>query len=357
MLNAAFGHRWPTQPRLLVSLSVVILLFVFTDVMVKLDTDSWQDIFYYVTLISVVIININAAIFQGGLLGLAGKFPPRYMGGVFSGQALGGIFASVTNLVFLALGASVVNAAFYDFLIAVLFLGTALAGYIMMTRSEYFQHFVDEGEKAKDALPMPEDKMLVTDEKDVKIVLPVKVSPLRIFGKISIYAISVWLIFAVTLSVFPAVTLLIVSTGDPEGAWAKTYFIPVACFLLFNVGDYVGRTLAELIRWPRPGKLGMWITFFVSVLRLSFIPLFLICNAVPNDRVHTPVVFESDVAYIIIMLLFSLSNGYFSSICMMSAPQICEPEEQQTGASLMVALLGLGLGCGAALSNVCVALI
>ena len=65
LLNAAFGHRFKTQPRLLVSLILVILLFIFTDVMVKINTDSWQDTFYIVTLISVVCININAAIFQG----------------------------------------------------------------------------------------------------------------------------------------------------------------------------------------------------------------------------------------------------------------------------------------------------
>jgi len=51
------------------------------------------------------------------------------------------------------------------------------------------------------------------------------------------------------------------------------------------------------------------------------------------------------------MALFSISGGYLANICMMSAPQICKPAEQQTAASLMVALLGLGLGSGALLSN------
>ena len=31
LLNAVFGHRFRTQPRLLVSLVLVIVLFVFTD--------------------------------------------------------------------------------------------------------------------------------------------------------------------------------------------------------------------------------------------------------------------------------------------------------------------------------------
>ena len=49
----------------MVSLVLVILLFVFTDVMAWTNTDGWQETFYIVTLVSVVLININAAIFQG----------------------------------------------------------------------------------------------------------------------------------------------------------------------------------------------------------------------------------------------------------------------------------------------------
>lgn len=88
-----------------------------------------------------------------------------------------------------------------------------------------------------------------------------------------------------------------------------------------------------------------------------FLPLFLFCNINPTGRQVTWVAFESDVAYIIIMLLFSVTNGYVGSICMMSGPQMVRPEEAGTAASLMVAMLGLGLGSGAALSNIFVKLI
>ena len=67
--------------------------------MTKVDTDTWQIGFMGVTLFTVVIINIAVAIFQGGLSGLAGKFPPSYMGAVVQGQALGGIFAAGSNVV------------------------------------------------------------------------------------------------------------------------------------------------------------------------------------------------------------------------------------------------------------------
>ena len=65
LLNASFGHHFKTTPRLLVSLIFVILLFGVTCVMTKVDTDQWQDNFWTGTIISIVLININSAIFQG----------------------------------------------------------------------------------------------------------------------------------------------------------------------------------------------------------------------------------------------------------------------------------------------------
>ena len=65
LLNAVFGHHFKTTPRLLVSLILVILLFGATCAMTKIDTDDFQNEFYIGTLVSIVLININSAIFQG----------------------------------------------------------------------------------------------------------------------------------------------------------------------------------------------------------------------------------------------------------------------------------------------------
>lgn len=63
-LNAIFGHHFPTQPRLVAANVIIILMCIFTAVMADLNTDAWQDIFLYLTLVSVVIINIMVAIYQ-----------------------------------------------------------------------------------------------------------------------------------------------------------------------------------------------------------------------------------------------------------------------------------------------------
>ena len=65
IIKITIPFRYKTQPRLLVSLVLVILLFAFTAGMTKVDTDTWQSDFMTLTLITVVLINLNAAIFQG----------------------------------------------------------------------------------------------------------------------------------------------------------------------------------------------------------------------------------------------------------------------------------------------------
>jgi len=143
-INAFLGHKFRSQPRLLAALILIIVLFIFSDVMTKVDTDTWQIGFMGVTLFTVVIINIAVAIFQGGLSGLAGKFPPSYMGAVVQGQALGGIFAAGSNVVMLAMGNGAVVAAFADFLVAIIFLVTALIAFIVLTRTEFYRYYANE---------------------------------------------------------------------------------------------------------------------------------------------------------------------------------------------------------------------
>jgi len=367
LLNASFGHHFKTTPRLLISLIFVILLFGVTCAMTKVDTDPWQAKFWIATIISIVLININSAIFQGGLLGLAGKFPPQYMGIVFGGQAFGGIFASVTNVLVILMGVSPADAAFFCFLVAVIFLGTALLCFLVATKSEFFQYYLDEKKGVTTEVTNVEEedtddikgKFLQNNEVDVKMPTQ-RVLPWMVFRTISVYGISVFLIFTVTLACFPAITVMVKSSTLPEALkkdeekdypWGVKYFIPVCCFVLFNVGDWLGRFSAEMIQWPKPGRFGMFLVLGLSLARLAFIPLFLFCNInplIPRNFAFTA--FHNEAFYIIFMALFSLSNGYLSCICMMSAPQLCKGSEAQTASSMMVALLGLGLGTGSLMS-------
>ena len=61
----------------------------------------------------------------------------------------------------------------------------------------------------------------------------------------------------------------------PDSAWAKVFFVPVSCFLLFNIGDYIGRFLAGLVQWPRPGKVGSYVTLGLALLRSEIFSVWL----------------------------------------------------------------------------------
>ena len=103
-----------------------------------------------------------------------------------------------------------------------------------------------------------------------------KVSFRLVIRETWVFCVAIFLNMFVTLGVFPAIPVLTESTSNNEN-WRK-FFIPVGCFLAFNVCDLIGRVTSTLTKWPKPSKVGSFITLGVAVVRLAFIPLFILCN-------------------------------------------------------------------------------
>ena len=61
-------------------------------------------------------------------------------------------------------------------------------------------------------------------------------------------------------------------------------------------------------------KISSRLALISSVIRVAFIPCFLFCNLAPEERILIDIYFPSDTVYIILMFLFSISNGYLTSI-------------------------------------------
>ncbi len=73
-------------------------------------------------------------------------------------------------------------------------------------------------------------------------------------------------------------------------AWNDVYFTPVCCFLVFNIGDYLGRISAGWAAFPNEKtRAGGLITLALTILRAAFIPFFIFCNASPMNRRVTEV--------------------------------------------------------------------
>ena len=84
--------------------------------------------------------------------------------------------------------------------------------------------------------------------------------------------------------------------------WHNKYFIPVGCFLLLHIGEFVGSTMASFIKWPKNTHIGSTFILALALLRIVFIPLLLFCNIAPKQRFVTSV---SNIMYLNVYCMFA----------------------------------------------------
>lgn len=116
---------------------------------------------------------------------------------------MGGIFTAVVQIISLATGESSVKSAFFYFMIGNAVLVVTLALYVVLSRSVYFQFHL-------------------TQQLDNTVTIQTEVSSegidyLKILNRIWIYGISEWLVFVITLSIYPGVTVLVESQNKGMG--------------------------------------------------------------------------------------------------------------------------------------------
>ncbi|KAF2988301.1 hypothetical protein EK904_001956 [Melospiza melodia maxima] len=353
-LNSFIHQRIPQQIRISGSLVAIGLVFLVTAIMVKVPMEPLP--FFVFTMISIVFINSFGAILQSSLFGLAGLLPVSYTAPIMSGQGLAGTFAALAMIFSIAIGAQQPESFIGYFTTACVTIVLAIVSYVILPHMDFFRYYYmkdkteyrvynAELETKRDLIKKDENGMEQNNSKIIPIHNPdEQPSVVAIFKKLWVLALSVCFVFTVTIGVFPAVTAN-VSTVLGEGNKWGLYFIPVSCFLLFNVFDWTGRSLTALFTWP---GMDSCLLPVMVVLRVIFVPLFMLCNVQP--RYYLPVVFSHDAWYIIFMIFFSISNGYLASLCMCFGPKKVLVHEAETAGAVMAFFLSLGLALGAALS-------
>jgi equilibrative nucleoside transporter 1/2/3 len=120
----------------------------------------------------------------------------------------------------------------------------------------------------------------------------------------------------ISYSVFPPITISVYPTNPRT----HPFLFSAIHFLVFNVGDFLGRYVCAI---PRVRIWSAKKLLMLSLARSLFIPLFLMCNVQrPSSSPPAVPFINSDVLFMLVLLLFGLSNGYVSSMCMMSAPSL-----------------------------------
>lgn len=180
--------------------------------------------------------------------------------------------------------------AFIFFLIATIFAIVALICHILIVRMPYFRltlksaeadddHYDDEGEENDDEGAGRDGRDSSTKGSGKKS--KGHTSIFSIERKIRGFGLSVFWVFFVTLSVFPAITSSVLSVNDGPGAspiLQPVLFVPLG-FIVFNVGDWIGRVLPAIQMFILRSKKGLIIAslartlFIVGVNLLAFGPI------------------------------------------------------------------------------------
>nr|XP_057914457.1 equilibrative nucleoside transporter 3 [Doryrhamphus excisus] len=339
ILNYIFINRVSPNVRILSSLFVILLVFVVTTVLVKVDVSHCKVEFFAGTLASVAIVSGASNVFCGSVFGISGYFPMRISQAIIAGQAMGGTLSAVASVVDLALAEDVTDSALAYFLTADIFILLCIFAYLLLPKLAFSRHYM---------MVAP----FTIPGEDGEGAASFHIPPLKlILRKTWVLGLSVFYVFCVTIMVFPAVSSGIQSVHKDSGSpWTTTYFVPLTGFLLYNVADFCGRQATAWLQVPGPTSL---VLPALVLSRSALVPLIIFCNYQPRDHLHT-VLFHHDVYPMVFNCLLGLSNGYLGTLPMIYGPKVVPREQAEATGVVMSFFLTLGLAVGSALSLVLV---
>ncbi|ORX87080.1 hypothetical protein BCR32DRAFT_228384 [Anaeromyces robustus] len=357
--------------RILGSLILLIACFLTTTVL-SLISDMNPYLFFIIIMTLIVISAISTAVLQNGGFGLAAQLPNIYMQGIMNGQGLAGAVVVIIQIIIVINTQDTENNTEPEFLknmylyffAVVLITITCLIGYLTVIRKIASKAINDSinnteiennGEGASSSnneeAPLIQHNDNDTNTNEVPITNEQKI--IKTFMKIKVQALALFCTFVVTLSLFPSIISGIESINKEKNSnYYNNLFVSIA-FLIFTLCDWAGKVMPG---HPKFIVRNTKIINTASFSRIIFIFLFMICNVQfkdtygnPLDR-SLPILVQSDFLYFVILFVFSLSNGYISSLLLMITPDLVDDNEKELSGSIMVFVLTFGLASGSLFS-------
>jgi len=266
---------------------------------------------------------------------------------VMSGQGFAGILAAVfklcinfwwyTNIE--TSKSSLLASGLLNFGVAALVILIVAFCCFLLTKSEFYCYYSNQSSRI--AVSIIDDENFMNEIKtspDTEIIEAS--SKLEVLKKIKWDAFHVFHVFLITLVLFPGFTTRI-HNYDHNLIPANHALILISIFQLM---DLVGRTIPKWIVFPSADKL--WLPTW---LRVIFIPLFMI-------SIYTDWFPHNAISYTV-MILFALTNGYISTLLVMSGPNRVSLMDSKTAGTLMSVFLQLGIFLGVNLAMILVVIL
>lgn len=153
-----------------------------------------------------------------------------------------------------------------------------------------------------------------------------------IVGRVKWSGFGIFLIYVVTLSIFPGYI-----TEDVHSQILKDWY-SILLISGYNVFDLVGKSLTAIYLIENANT-----AVAACIARLLFYPLFLGC-------LHGPKFFRTEIPVTALTCLLGLTNGYFTSVLLILAPKSVAFQHSETAGIVTVLFLVLGLAAGSVVS-------
>lgn len=113
---------WSLTRRITLSITTQVIIITLTIILAILDTSEWPQLFFYITLSSIIILNIANGIYQNCIYGIAALLPINYSRILVLGSNTGGFIVSLLHLISIILTQSLKLSAVYYFVVSLLIL-------------------------------------------------------------------------------------------------------------------------------------------------------------------------------------------------------------------------------------------
>lgn len=170
---------------------------------------------------------------------MAAKLPPKYTGAVVLGSNISGTFATVISILSGFIWSSVRKAAIYYFITAMFVILVCFDTFFAMPLNRFYRYHEMKSEKQQEM----SNRTNITGSGKPPYWTIFKQSFPQLF--------NVFMIFFVTLSVFPTVHSDIKPSNGEDlfGIITPKYFTAITCFLTFNVFAMLGSLTTSWIQW------------------------------------------------------------------------------------------------------------
>ncbi|GMM30951.1 nucleoside transmembrane transporter [Martiniozyma asiatica (nom. inval.)] len=302
----------------------LIQIFIFFIMALSIALPQSWVIFYFIfVMVNVAYTSIGSCLTQVGMMALVNIQGSWYANATVVGNAIAGVLPSMAMIIAVLTSKEDLNTlsvearsseAITYFLTSVLMATAALASIWIM---EYCERKIYNPDMNVSTEQFENEFGESTPDDSVHVGFG------QLWSKLNYVETTIMLTFSITL-VFPVFASVVESSTID-----KKVFIPLA-FLVWNLGDLAGRILCAVpffIVKSNRALLGY------SLLRFLFVPLFMMCNIKGAGSTI------GDFGYLMLQLLFGLTNGQLFSSSYMRVGQLLDNQEEQKAAAGFTALI------------------